>query len=356
MRITIFTSVDGNYSIDRYAQELSESFPSNVEIKKLGLEKRPGLRGRILDKHLKYLRLARREQGDWNIIVSETYSFLLLAVEGSRSLVVCHDVHPLIENKKRGVLRSLLRGELRRLIYVAAYRVNLRLMRRARRIVTVSRHTREDLLRFCPFLSPDKVVAVHSGVSGNWAVIRDSTRLAELRSARGLEGKKVILHVGNDSWYKNFQGLLRAFALLKGEDLVLVKAGDISRENRWLIQELGIAGRVVHIQGAKPEELVALYNIAEMLAFPSLHEGFGWPPLEAMACGCPVLTTRRASLPEVCGDSCLCVEPEDIPEMAAAMSRLMNTPALRDELVRKGFEQVKQFPWQKTAEGILSLL
>ncbi len=227
-------------------------------------------------------------------------------------------------------------------------------MQRARAIVAISEHTKKDLLKYCPFIPSEKVFAIHNGLERKWRRIDDPARLEQTRSDYGLEGKIIVLHVGNDNWYKNFATLLRAFAAVDDAGLVLVKVGDCGAANRALIQQLGIANRFVHIRGADDDQLMCIYSIADMLVFPSLHEGFGWPPLEAMACGCPVITTRKASLPEVCGDACLYVEPRDVEEIAAAIRTLRDDAQTRADLIRRGtLLQAQKFDWQKTAQEIL---
>jgi glycosyltransferase involved in cell wall biosynthesis len=352
-RLTIFASVDGNHSIDRYAREIAPAFPPEFQVHVVQPKTRVGWRGKLLDKVWRYIEIARAEQGDLNLVVSEAYAFLLRSLPPERTIVVCHDLHPLIEDRHRGSLKSLVRGEMRRMVYVARFRANLGRMQRARRVVAVSEHTRQDLLKYLPSFPPDQVVAVHSGLSANWRRVSDADAAA-LRAELGLEGKRVLLHVGNDNWYKNFGVLLEAFAKLP-EDVVLLKVGAVSAANEQRIGRLGIAKRIVRVHAADDEQLRRLYSAADMLAFPSLHEGFGWPPLEAMACGCPVLATRGGSLGEVCGDAALFVEPKDAQAMAQAMRRLLDDASLRRSLAAKGLEHVKAFRWEKTAARIVEL-
>jgi glycosyltransferase involved in cell wall biosynthesis len=233
--------------------------------------------------------------------------------------------------------------------------MNLRLLKRARAVVAVSKHTREQLLRHCPFLDPQRVVAIHNGLQLRWRAITDASRLEEFRTVHGFKMEKFILHVGSDSWYKNFSALLRGFAEIEDKSIALVKAGRISSEERQLIASLGIEARVKQFTELSDEQLVVLYNCAEAVVFPSLHEGFGWPPLEAMACGCPVIAGDRPSLPEICGEAALYVDPEKPSEIAAAIARLRSEPGLRSDLKRKGFEQAAKYDWQQTAQSILAL-
>jgi glycosyltransferase involved in cell wall biosynthesis len=340
MKIAVFPGVEGNPSFDRYARELAANFPPGIDAEVVRLRKSSGLKGAIYDRYLKYLRIARQIRADCNIIASEGYAFLLLALPPERTVVVCHDLHPLIYRGWSGTYRL-------------RYKWNLRLMRRARAIVTVSEHTKKDLLKYCPFIPPEKVFAIHNGLETKWKRVEDKTRLDEVRRTYDLGGKSVVLHVGNDNWYKNVATLLRAFAAVDDRKLVLVKVGDCGTANEELIRHLGIAHRFLHVRGADDALLMCLYSISDMLVFPSLHEGFGWPPLEAMACGCPVITTRSASLPEVCGEAALYVEPRDVDGIAAAIRSLRDEPDRRADLIRRGLLQAQEFDWRKTAQAIL---
>jgi glycosyltransferase involved in cell wall biosynthesis len=343
MKIAVFPGVERNASIDRYSRELAANMPAGIDAEVVRLNKSPGLKGATYDRYLKYPRIAHLSRADYNIIASESYSFLLLALPPERTVVICHDLHPLIYRGWSGTYRL-------------RYKMNLRIMRSARAIIAISEHTRKDLLKYCPFIPLEKVFAIHNGLERKWRRIEGEPRLEQVRRTYGLEGKTIVLHVGNDNWYKNFATLLRAFAAVDDPKLVLVKVGDCGSANQKLIQQLGIANRFVHIRGADDDQLMCLYSLANMLVFPSLHEGFGWPPLEAMACGCPVITTRQASLPEVCGEACLYVEPRDVDGIVAAIRTLNGNSDMRADLIRRGLLQAQKFDWRKTAQAILQVL
>jgi glycosyltransferase involved in cell wall biosynthesis len=352
VHISIFHGLDGNFSIDRYAVELARNFPPGVDVNNVRVERAEGPWGKLVDGHLRYSWLASKIHGDYNIIVSEMYSFLLLALDKKRTIVVCHDLHPLLD-------QSPIRGFWRRVrinCYKWRFKLNLRLMKHAAFIVTVSENTRNELLAMCPFVPPEKVVALHNGLELRWRTVDDGKALAAARKRHGLGDKRVVFHLGNDNWYKNFCSLLRAFALFDDPSIVLLKVGNIGPDNKALIRDLGIADRVRHVEAASDEELIMFYNLADMLVFPSSHEGFGWPPLEAMACGCPVITASTASLPEVCGDACLYVEPFDVRGIADAIRKLLDDSSLRAELIAKGRRRAKQFSWTNTTYRMLELL
>src|ERR1051326_537018 len=339
--LTIFSTAEGNRSVGRYAHELAESLAPFAETRIA----EPAVRGAFLSKaadKLRFLRQARSLAGDANVIVSVGYAFLLLALDGERTVCVCHDLHPLMFPGRNWRERLL-------------FRINLRLLNRTRAVVAVSEHTRQQLLRYPPWLQPQRIVTIHNGLHPRWRTVTDASRLEDFRRLHGLESGNFILHVGNDNWYKNFSALLRAFVAIEDRTLILVKVGRLGPDEQRLIAHLKIEDRVILLHALTDEELVLLYNCAEMLVFPSLHEGFGWPPLEAMACGCPVIAGDRASLLEVCGEAALYVNPEKPSEIATAITRLRSNPQLRRQLKDKGVEQAGKYDWKRTAESILEL-
>jgi glycosyltransferase involved in cell wall biosynthesis len=178
-----------------------------------------------------------------------------------------------------------------------------------------------------------------------------------------------LLYVGTLQPRKNLSRLIEAFARLAGapafadvqqsDSLRLVLAG----RRGWLyddlvaqVERLGLAGRVFFPGYVADADLPALYSGALAFVFPSLYEGFGLPVLEAGACGVPVITSNTSSLPEVAGDAALLVDPHDVDAIAEAMYRLVTDEALRAELVRRGFENVKRFSWEKCARETLAVL
>ena len=141
-------------------------------------------------------------------------------------------------------------------------------------------------------------------------------------------------------------------------DLRLVIAGG----KGWLyedifaaVERLGLEGKVIFPGFIADEDLPALYNLADLFVFPSLYEGFGLPPLEAMACGTPVVSSDVSSLPEVVGEAGLMVEATDTEALAEVMKRVLEDNVLREEMIAKGLEQARQFTWEKAALKLLGL-
>jgi glycosyltransferase involved in cell wall biosynthesis len=170
-----------------------------------------------------------------------------------------------------------------------------------------------------------------------------------------------VLHVGTLHARKNLVRLVEAFGEVRDTvgGLLLVLAGrpgwgfgPIKRR----VEQLGLHAQVILPGYVDEADLPALYSGARLVAFPSLYEGFGFPALEAMSCGAPVVAANTSSLPELVGDAALCVSPQDSHALAEAMSRILTDEALRDELVRRGFEQARRFSWPVCAQKTLAVL
>jgi glycosyltransferase involved in cell wall biosynthesis len=174
-------------------------------------------------------------------------------------------------------------------------------------------------------------------------------------------GGDYLLYLGTLQPRKNLIRLVEAFALLQplSVDLRLVLAG----KRGWhcddltaRVRSLGLSGRVVFPGYVDDDDKAALISGATALVYPSLYEGFGLPVLEAMACGTPVLTSNVSSLPEVAGDAALLVNPLDVDDISAGMSRLITDADLRRSLVIEGYAQVRKFSWANAAHQVLQVL
>jgi glycosyltransferase involved in cell wall biosynthesis len=222
--------------------------------------------------------------------------------------------------------------------------------RRARRVVTCSEFSRLELERYAGIDRANTTVIYGSG-EHVLATPPDETVLNRL----GLRSRPYILAVSSRSEHKNLAGLERAASLLGDRDLKVVLAGG---ENSGVFRpERTCEGNGVQRTGYVTNgELRALYQNAACFVYPSFYEGFGLPPLEAMACGCPVVVSRAASLPEVCGDAAVYCDPHSDRDIAEAMERVMNDVSLRDNLRRKGTEHSARFTWKQSAESMLKVI
>jgi glycosyltransferase involved in cell wall biosynthesis len=226
------------------------------------------------------------------------------------------------------------------------------------RVVCISENTRNDVKKI--YHVPDRKLAViRCGV--NMSLFRPVDRVAarqHVRTKFGI-GDDYILYTGTLMHpQKNLLRLLDAYELLarRGTAHKLVLAGGDGKDARLIhqrIQELGAGGNIVCTGYVQDADQPYLYSAATVFCFPSLYEGFGLPVLEAMACGCPVVTSSTSSLPEVAGEAALLVDPIKTDDIAEALYRMTTDEHLRREYAAKGFEQVKNFSWERSAQGLL---
>ncbi len=229
----------------------------------------------------------------------------------------------------------------------------------ARRVVAVSKATAHDL-RVLNGVPEEKIRVVYSGVDNLLHPVDNPEEITALRSRFGIHDP-YILHVGRVQPRKNLSRLVEAFAQIRDtlNGLTLVLAGRELRDHRPLlahIKRLGLTGQVILPGYVPDEDLPALYSGASVYAFPSLYEGFGFPVLEAMACGTAVVCSNTSSLPELVGNAALMFAPTDTAALADALRRLLTDAALRQDLIARGFERVKCFSWEASARATLDVL
>ncbi len=226
--------------------------------------------------------------------------------------------------------------------------------RRATLILADSQATRRDLAAVYA-VEPDKVRVVYPGVDETLSPVSDPGELARVRQRYGLPAR-YLLFLGTLQPRKNIARLVQAYASSglygQGVGLVLAGARGWLYDPRWTE---GVPG-IVETGYVDDADVPALYGGAVALAFPSLYEGFGFPVLEAMRCGTPVITSNTSSLPELAGDAALTVDPLDVGALAAALRRVVEDAALRAQLVEKGYAQAARFTWQRAAGVALSAL
>ena len=212
-------------------------------------------------------------------------------------------------------------------------------------VICVSESTRRDLLDFYE-AEPDRIVTIHSGLPG----LPDPERVARLP-------QRYILFVSTVEPRKNLGVLLDAFARLRDSgayDGSLVVAGKIGWKAESIASRLREPG-VVHLDYVPPAQLATLYSNADAFVFPSIYEGFGFPMLEAMAAGAPVIAARSSSLPEIGGDAALYFEPNDVAALHKALHRVLTDEVLRGDLIARGRAQAAKFTWPEAAEKTLDV-
>ncbi len=218
-------------------------------------------------------------------------------------------------------------------------------VRKAEVVFTVSENSKRDILRFYN-IPEDKIAVVYNAVDSRF-VHRDREDVSYLFDKYHIpRDKKVIMYVGNLKPHKNLPRLLEAYSKMNGREdtcLVLVGKAFDSEDLTPQIKALGIEDSVIKTGIIVDNELVDFYNLADLFVFPSLYEGFGIPPLEAMACGTPVVCSNNSSLPEVVGDAAYMFDPYDEKQIRDAMEKVLSDDSLAQSLVERGYKRVELF-------------
>ncbi len=227
-----------------------------------------------------------------------------------------------------------------------------RFLRAASAIITPSECSRQDAIKFYK-LPPEKIKVIYEAAAPYFKPADNAAALQRVRQQYNLP-ERFILHVGTIEPRKNLSRLLEAFQAILPDfpDLALVLVG----KKGWLydeffqkLQQLGLTERVIFPGFVAEADLPAFFKLAQVFVYPSLYEGFGLPPLEAMACGTPVICSRSSSLPEVVGEAGLLIDPTRTTELVAALRRLLADAALQTELRGRSLARAREFSWARAA-------
>ncbi|GHV66176.1 mannosyltransferase [Bacteroidia bacterium] len=214
------------------------------------------------------------------------------------------------------------------------------LCQKATKIIAISENTKKDLINIWD-IKPEKIEVIYLGQSFNLA----NAQKVDLPD-------RYILYTGQRNLYKNFTRCAKAFAKIaeNNKDLKFICTGQpFSKEELTLFENLKISNLVQHLF-VNDNQLVTLYKHAQLFVFPSEYEGFGIPILEAFASGCPIALSNTSCFPEIAGNAGLYFDPIDVDSIVAAMQQLLNSESLREELIAKGFLQLRKFSWTKMAK------
>jgi glycosyltransferase involved in cell wall biosynthesis len=231
--------------------------------------------------------------------------------------------------------------------------------RQANHVIAVSQSTKRDTIRLLG-VPEEKITVIHEAAHPLFTPVTNEEALARTRERYRLP-ENFILFVSTIEPRKNLPTLLRAFRQLRDKyktDAVLAIAGNrgwLADEVDHVIDELKLSEIVRFIGGVPNDELVYLYNAARIFVWPTFYEGFGLPPLEAMACGTPVITSNVSSLPEVVGDAAMLINPEDVDGLTVTMWRVLSDEKLQREMRAKGLKRAQTFSWERAARETLAV-
>lgn len=237
-----------------------------------------------------------------------------------------------------------------------------KLLKRFNKIIAVSENTKNDIVELCN-IKEEKIKVIYSGIGKQYKMIDSKdAKLLAVKDKYKLPDKS-ILYLGNLEPRKNIEGIIESYIKLRDQNtdlkevkLVLAGAKGWKANNIFkLWQESKYKDDIMFLGYVESADKAYLYNLASLFIYPSFYEGFGFPPLEAMACGTPVVTSFVSSLPEVVGDSAIMVDPYNISEIAKAMEQVLTNRDLQTSLIKKGLARARQFSWEKAGKEYLEV-
>lgn len=367
--VTLFRDMRGENwkSMDRYADNLQNYLfrlaPENYSFSVFAEEKSgfirplrpllkliPGVSEFAFDlyfsRFIKYPALAKRKTRNSNLIhvLDHSYAHLLYWLNTPFKVVTCHDLHPLFFEKNPNILKM--------------FNYSLKGLLKADLILSDSRANRKDLIEMLG-ISEEKIKVVPLAVDlGKFSRVDDPREFERLRHTYNIPDGKILLHVGNSLPYKNLETAIKALgkiAKLRSEKVNFLKIGCFTLEQKILAKELGVDERLVEVSDVSDGDLAGIYSLADLLVQPSLKEGFGFPVLEAMAVGLPVLVSRGTSLTEITGKVGFTVDGFDVDEVTQKIyEALFNYNFLIHPTRENLRKQAEKFTWKRTAEETLS--
>ncbi|MEM4330487.1 MAG: glycosyltransferase family 1 protein [Candidatus Pacearchaeota archaeon] len=273
-------------------------------------------------------------------IIDHSYSYLINFLPKDRTIITCHDLIPLKFSE-----RISLRGRI-------LFRYYIKLLKKARAIIADSNNTKRDLM------TEFKIIKNKIKVIPPISIERKKFSLTKkrIKEKRGLEDKIILLSVGS-FFYKNTLLILKSLNYLKEKypNIVLIKIGEFLKEEKKFIEKNDLQRFIIKKSSLTQKELEETYYLSDILVFPSLYEGFGIPPLEAMACGTPVITSNTSSLPEVVKDAAIKINPHSVEELKRAIITIIENKKIKKKLIKEGYKNLKRFKKNKIKSKLLRL-
>ncbi len=288
----------------------------------------------------RYSNLVKKRTTHDNVkhIIYQNLAYLLNLTKLENTVITCHDLIPWVYEKNRS----------------SFWKNNINGLKKADRIITVSEFSKNEIVNYVKY--PEENIHVISNAVDHSIYYKNPDK--SILNRLNISSKDhVILYVGSEEPRQNVDKLIKAFAKLKKKlpEIKLIKIGDSNlhgaREKLLrLITQLNLENDIIFAGSVPEEELSKWYNAADLLVYPCAYAGFGLPPLEAMACGTPVITSNTTSLPEVVGDGGIMVDPHDIDALSNNMYKVLTNDDLRKNMIKKGLRRVKLFNWDEAAK------
>jgi glycosyltransferase involved in cell wall biosynthesis len=288
-----------------------------------------------------------------DIFISPHYNIPLLPVKAKARAVIIHDINHIALKQNLSFSKKIYA----RFVITSALKFS-------KIVITVSEFSKAEIIKFFG-VKEQQIKTIKLGIDKAIFKEADAPTKEKISKKYNLP-PTFLLYVGNVKPHKNLRVLVKALAHLRennaAEDIYLVivgkKEGFITKDNSLLnlIQELDLNAKIIFTGYLIPEDLPVIYSLAKIFVFPSFYEGFGLPPVEAMACGCPVLVSNASSLPEVCQAAALYFDPTDSTNLSQLIQKVWYNTNLQAELKVKGLELAQTYNWQNTNQAFLNII
>lgn len=340
------------FSMERFADELGAALARDprLAIRTTAIGPSPlsrvplvGRADTYLARYVRYPLHARGHGASVYHLIDQGYGHVAALLPLRRTVVTCHDLMLLRAAEGGAGFKPRRRSVVR-------FRWSTGFLRKVGHVACVSEATRRDAIRLLG-VEPSRTSVVPPGVDQRFRPLKREDREVRAREVGG-NRTHAILQVATGNPYKNIAGALRVTRKLLdiGHDVALLRVGPpLDGDDLQLARELRLDDAIVECGRVSDERLVELYNASDCLLFPSFWEGFGWPPLEAMACGTPVVVSSAPSLVEIVGDSGLIAPATDIDALSRAVASILSSSDRAKDLAERGVKQASRFRWERAA-------
>lgn len=280
-------------------------------------------------------------------ITTQANAHMLHFIKNKKSVVTCYDLIPYVYLSEEGFLQRL------------KIKLWMKGLKKANRIIAISEFTKKELVKYLNYPEEKIFIAYCAVDHSNYKVLKRDEKIAKKYKIDSDFFN--ILYVGNEEKRMNVETIIKSIGELKklGKKIKFIKVGKANSAGKRekileLIKKLNVEKEVIFTDYVEEEDIPMIYNLVDLCVYPISYAGFGLPPLEAMACGCPVITTNKTSLPEVVGDAAILVKEKDSKDLTKAILKIMEDDKLRKDLIGKGLRQCKKFNWENCAEQFLN--
>jgi glycosyltransferase involved in cell wall biosynthesis len=301
-------------------------------------------------RYFSYPNQAKKNQGKINHIIDQSYAHLLNTINSRQTVITVHDLIPLLAWK--GVIPGLEYPH-----FPLLYKLSIASLNKAKAIIAISKSTKEDLITYCG-LDASSITVIHAGVDKRFGPFSNEKKKLARHSLGFLEKDTYIILIVGFQSYKNILVSFQVVSKLQhslNANVQLIWLGSNKDMCTKYSKRVNLINNAIPLSNLGFNSLVELYNSVDCLLFPSLYEGFGSPPLEAMACGTPVITSNVASIPEVVGDAAIMLSPSDVGGLAEAVKNILENETLRNDYIKRGYTNAKRFTWERSASKVFSL-